>query len=199
MAKKDGLSKRQKLFCAEYLIDLNATQAAIRAGYSEKTAHVQGPRLLENVSVQEEIQHLMSKRMERLGYSADQVLINVTKMANYDIRDIVEIDTESIKGLFRFNPATEDFDPIEGPQATIIRIKQLDDKNAHLITKLKQGKYGLEIEFPDRLKANDLMMKHFKLYAERLDLTGEFTHKHEYSYMTDEELDNELEKYEGTN
>lgn len=192
------LSKKQLLFCREYLIDLNATKAYIRAGYSAKTAHSAGPRLLDNVEVQEEIQRLMTERMKRLGYSADQVLINVTKFANYDIRDIVEIDTESLKGLFRYNFATEEYEQVDGPEATIIRIKQLNDTNAHLITKLKQGKYGLELEFPDRLKANDLLMKHFKLYAERLDINGEFTHKHEYSYMTDEELENELERYEGT-
>ena len=49
---------KQQKFCEEYLIDLNATQAAIRAGYSEDTANQQGPRLLVNVGVQAEIQRL---------------------------------------------------------------------------------------------------------------------------------------------
>ena len=53
---------RQDLFVKEYLIDLNATQAAIRVGYSVKTANEQGARLLANVSVQSKIAKAMAER-----------------------------------------------------------------------------------------------------------------------------------------
>lgn len=77
MAKEQTQPKltiKQETFVAEYLVDLNATQAAIRAGYSAKTANEQGSRLLANVSVQKLIQERMDKRSERTEITADYVL-----------------------------------------------------------------------------------------------------------------------------
>jgi phage terminase small subunit len=71
---KMTLTPKQELFCQEYIIDLNATQASIRAGYSEKTATTQGPRLLENVGVRERINELQAARSERTEITADYVL-----------------------------------------------------------------------------------------------------------------------------
>ncbi len=68
------LTDKQQRFVAEYLIDLNATQAAIRAGYSAKTANEQGSRLLANVSVAAAIQAAIKKRAERTQVDADYVL-----------------------------------------------------------------------------------------------------------------------------
>jgi phage terminase small subunit len=77
MSKEQSAPKltiKQETFVAEYLVDLNATQAAIRAGYSAKTANEQGARLLANVSVQKLIQERMSQRAERLEITSDYVL-----------------------------------------------------------------------------------------------------------------------------
>lgn len=64
MAKDEwNLNEKQKRFAAEYLIDLNATQAAIRAGYSVKTANEQGSRLLVNVSIQEYISYRQNENI----------------------------------------------------------------------------------------------------------------------------------------
>ena len=60
-----NLTPKQQRFVEEYLIDLNATQAAIRSGYSEKTAQERSSRLLSNVMVQAAIQEAQSKRAER--------------------------------------------------------------------------------------------------------------------------------------
>lgn len=68
------LTDKQKAFCEEYLIDLNATQAAIRAGYSEDTAKQQGSRLLTNVDVQEYVSELQEERSNRVQLDADYVL-----------------------------------------------------------------------------------------------------------------------------
>lgn len=73
------LTPKQKMFCEEYTIDLNGTQAAIRAGYSEKTANEQAARLLTNVSVKEYVQSLMDKRSERIEITADYVLKTIHK------------------------------------------------------------------------------------------------------------------------
>lgn len=68
------LSDKQKRFVNEYLVDLNATQAAIRAGYSEKTAHVQGPRLLGNVRVAEAVQKGREKLAARTEVTQEWVV-----------------------------------------------------------------------------------------------------------------------------
>ena len=69
-----GLTPKQSAFVLEFLIDLNATQAAIRAGYSAKTAQEQSSRLLSNVMVQEVIQAAQDKRAIKLELDADWVL-----------------------------------------------------------------------------------------------------------------------------
>lgn len=66
----DNLTDKQRRFCEEYVVDWNATQAAIRAGYSEKTADVQGSRLLGNVKVQQYIEDCKNKTAELAGLSA---------------------------------------------------------------------------------------------------------------------------------
>lgn len=74
------LTARQAVFCREYIIDLNAKQAAIRAGYSEHTATEQASRLLTIVQVQEEIQRLMNLRTERLDITAEYVLNGIVEV-----------------------------------------------------------------------------------------------------------------------
>ena len=68
------LTNKQEMFCKEYIIDLNATQAAIRAGYSEKTAGVQGFENLKKPYIQEYIQGLMHKRAKKAEISSETVL-----------------------------------------------------------------------------------------------------------------------------
>ena len=75
MAAGNGeLTPKQAMFVKEYLLDLNATQAATRAGYSARTANEQGARLLANASVQAEIQKAMALRSERTDIDGDYVL-----------------------------------------------------------------------------------------------------------------------------
>jgi len=69
-----SLTAKQEMFCKEYLIDLNATQAAIRAGYSEKTAHSIGHENLSKPEIQERLVELNTQRIERVEYNADWVL-----------------------------------------------------------------------------------------------------------------------------
>lgn len=82
-----SLTDKQQRFVEEYLVDLNATQAAIRSGYSQKTAHSQGPRLLENVDVKAAIQAALDARAERTLASADAVLLELQKLAFANVLD----------------------------------------------------------------------------------------------------------------
>ena len=74
------LTEKQRRFVDEYLIDLNATQAAIRAGYSAKTANEQGARLLANVSIQQAISEKMAERSKRTGVNQDRVVQELAKI-----------------------------------------------------------------------------------------------------------------------
>ena len=90
MAKE--LTPKRAAFVREYLVDLNATQAAIRAGYSEATAHAEGHRLLRDVEVAKQIQLQMDKRAETTGVTASRVLEEIAAMAFYDPADIAGAD-----------------------------------------------------------------------------------------------------------
>ncbi|HHH0281309.1 TPA: terminase small subunit [Yersinia enterocolitica] len=85
------LTPKQGLFCREYLKDLNATQAAIRAGYSEKTAQVQSSRLLSNVMVQQRVSELAAERNIRVGIDADYVLRQAVKLHERCMQEVEPI------------------------------------------------------------------------------------------------------------
>lgn len=86
------LNDRQKRFADEYLIDLNATQAAIRAGYSKKTANEQAARLLANVSLQEYVQFRAKQREKRTEITQDRVLAELAKVGFKDAADYTDAD-----------------------------------------------------------------------------------------------------------
>jgi phage terminase small subunit len=67
------LTKKQKAFCREYVVDYNGTQAAIRAGYSEKTANEQAAQLLAKLSIQDFVKELQNEQNERLQITADEL------------------------------------------------------------------------------------------------------------------------------
>lgn len=76
------LTDKQQRFCDEYLIDLNATQAAIRAGYSEKTAKEQGARLLTNANILAYVQEKQSIISEKLDLSHEWVLLRFKEISD---------------------------------------------------------------------------------------------------------------------
>lgn len=80
------LTDKRERFCEEYLVDLNATQAAIRAGYSEKTARQQGQRLLSNVVIEARIAELKRERSMRTQITADRVLEEYARLGFADMR-----------------------------------------------------------------------------------------------------------------
>lgn len=82
-----ALNAKQEMFCREYLIDLNATQAAIRAGYSVKTANRIAAKLLSKVDIQNRIAELKTKRNEEVGIDADYVLRRLVEIDQMDVLD----------------------------------------------------------------------------------------------------------------
>lgn len=84
-----ALTDKQEMFCREYLIDLNATQAAIRAGYSKNSANEQGAQNLAKLSIAQRIIELKTERNERVEIDADYVLKRLTEIDQMDVLDIL--------------------------------------------------------------------------------------------------------------
>lgn len=97
---KFKLTDKQQRFIEEYLIDLNATQAAIRAGYAEKTANREGSRLLSNVDIQEAIQDAQNKRAERVNVTQDDVLRGLLEIISMSTgkQKITETELSKVDG-----------------------------------------------------------------------------------------------------
>jgi len=93
------MTPKQKLFIKEYLIDLNATRAAISAGYSEKTAYSQGQRLLKHVEVSAKLSESVQKLTEKLEISTEYVLTGIKDIVERSIKRGDEYDAfAALKG-----------------------------------------------------------------------------------------------------
>lgn len=144
------LTDKQELFCREYLIDLNATQAAIRAGYKERTAQEQSSRLLSNVMVQAHIQALKEDRNKRNNIDADYVLQRLVEIDQMDVADILN-DDMSIKPLSEWSLAWRR--TLQG--VDIVYLSSTKDTET-LVKKIK---------WPDKIKNLELLGKHVEVQA----------------------------------
>lgn len=93
------LSDRQQRFCMEYVIDLNGTQAAIRAGYSQNGADVQAVRLLGNASVKTEIDRLKAVKAQKLGITQEKVLMELGKLGFSNMGDYMRVGIDGLPQL----------------------------------------------------------------------------------------------------
>lgn len=147
-----ALTEKQKKFVEEYLIDLNATQAAIRAGYSVKTADVQSSRMLGNVKVQQAIAEKMAERSRRTGINQDRVLMELAKIAFVNADDVINAQDATTK---------------EGASR--------DDLAAIQSIKVKSfGEDGIEreIKLADKLKALEMLGRHLGMWNDKLQMSG---------------------------
>jgi phage terminase small subunit len=140
------LTDKQKRFCEEYLIDLNATQAAIRAGY--KNADI-GRRLVTKSHVSEYIEKLKAERSQRTEITADRVLAELAAIAFSDRTDIAKIEDG---GVVIFTPTD-----------------QLDKDAKKTISGIENGKYGTKVTTYDKVKALELIGKHLGMFTSGAD------------------------------
>jgi phage terminase small subunit len=155
------LNPKQRRFVAEYLVDLNATQAAIRAGYAKKNADVTGPRLLGNVGVSKAVAEGIEKRQERLEVKADDVLRELLRIAMADLgkaydehgrlRPIHDIPADTRRAM----AGVKVFEEFEGRGEDRVQVGEVR-----------------EVRFWDKNKALELLGKHLKLFVERMEHTG---------------------------
>ena len=98
---KKKLTNKQKAFIGEYIVDKNCTQAAIRAGYSERTAYSQGQRLLKNVELKALIDIKLAKLEEKAGLTAEKAMEEIKAIATSNVRDILDYDSNTREFSFR--------------------------------------------------------------------------------------------------
>lgn len=150
-----ALNPKQRRFVAEYLIDLNAAQAAIRAGYSEKTAKEQGARLLTNVNVQSEIQRLTKARENRTVITQDRVLLELARIGFSDIRKAVRWGETQLRVVESESGETEAYHGL-----ALIDSDKIDDDTAAAIAEVSEGPKGIKIKFHDKKGALADLAKH---------------------------------------
>ncbi|MGN7901463.1 terminase small subunit [Pseudomonas sp. 22373] len=143
-----ALTAKQQRFVDEYLIDLNATQAAIRAGFSAKTARQAGNRLLTNVDIQQAIQAGMEARSGRVAITQDMVLRELAKIGFSDIRKVVRWGETMVRMVDGEEECAEDMVPYHG--LALIDSSEIDDDTAGAIAEVSQGKEGLKVKLHDK-------------------------------------------------
>ena len=94
--RKQALTRKQDLFCQEYLVDLNASKAAIRAGYSARTAHGIGQENLTKPAIAAAVQGLMTARSKRIQRKADDVLTDLQRIKTDAMKQVIDKDGNSL-------------------------------------------------------------------------------------------------------
>lgn len=151
MARK--LTKKQQLFVDEYLIDLNATQAAIRAGYSVNSARDIGCENLTKPNIQQAIAEHMAERSKRTGVNQDRIVLELAKIAFVNMGDLIDLKNGSILTTAK----TDDLACIEG-----FKYKESDNDYG--------GSVEREVKFASKLKALELLGKHLGMWNDKLDV-----------------------------
>lgn len=145
-----GLTAKQEVFVEEYLIDLNATQAAIRAGYSARNASRIASELLTKTRVRARVDEALAERSKRTGVNAERVLRELARLAFIDPTRLIDED------------------------GGIIPSASEDDRAAIMGVKVKRtpGDAGdsveREVRLADKIKALELLGKHLGMYTDRL-------------------------------
>ena len=143
------LTAKQQRFCDEYLIDLNATQAAIRAGYSKKTAAQAAARLLTNVKVQEYIEKRMAEKEKALIADQDEVLKYLTATMRREKKECIVVTTSEERSMY------------------------VPDDNGTIRKQTVKKETPQIVEIPARLsdanKAAELLGKAYGLYTEKVE------------------------------
>ncbi len=150
------LTPKQRLFVQEYLIDLNAKQASIRAGYSPANAEFQGHQLINNPKVKQAIELAMYERELRTKVTQDRVIEELAKIAFINPTDVVNSCDASLR-----NGATRE----DTAAISSIRVKRLPTREGFGVER--------EIKLHDKIRALELLGKHLGLFNDKLNITAD--------------------------
>lgn len=183
MGKKRKLTPKQKLFVKEYLIDLNATQAAIRAGYSEKTAYRTGADNLKKPQIQAELEKAMKAREKRTEVTQDRVLKELAKIGFADIKDFLSYRTE--KTLVEVD---DEGTEIYGYRQIIDTIPS-DEVDGAVISEVSLARDGtFKFKLQDKMKALEMMGRHLGMFIEKREISGSLNVNNPLEDLTTEEI-----------
>lgn len=159
MAKQPGqLTPKQQMFVEEYLIDLNATQAAIRAGYSEKTAYSIGEENLRKPVIAAAINSAMEGRSKRTEITSDNVLQEIAKLAFSNVQGIFDAEGR-LKPIHQLPP--EIAASISSVEVVTSRVPGSDPVELEYTSKIK---------FWDKRGSLELLGKHLKLFTDKTEI-----------------------------
>lgn len=145
-----ALNERQRKFVEEYLVDLNATQAALRAGYSPKTAGSIGQENLKKPEIAAAIKKRTDAQIKRTDITADFVLTEIMKIASASGSDFVKIGKRN--------------------RVTLIPTDEIPADKLAALSGVKRGKNGeIEIKTHDKLRALEMLCKHLGLFDKQSD------------------------------
>nr|DAK35451.1 MAG TPA: Terminase small subunit [Caudoviricetes sp.] len=173
----------QDRFVDEWLIDFNGTQAAIRAGYSPKTAAAAAARLLRNVNIQAEIARRQKDLQRRTEISQDRVVKELARIAFADASDYACIETLTYEN----EDGTVSPVQIVSPKDT----GALSDDQRAAIAGIKQGANGIEIKLHDKIKALELLGRHIGMFNDKIEVRA--TVENPFAGLSTEELRNVID------
>jgi len=167
------INRQQQRFVDEYLKDLNASQACIRAGYSARNAGKIGPKLLGDSRIKDAIELKMEKRSERCDISADKTLKEIARLAFSDVRKLFK-ETGSLKDI-------QDLDDDTAASVASIEVTEEKDNDGNFIG------YTKKLKMWDKGRALDQLCRHLGITKEKIELTGRDGGPIETVGMSDEE------------
>jgi phage terminase small subunit len=173
------------VFCEEYLIDLNGRAAAVRAGYSEKTARVMAQQNLEHPAVVEHLNKLIKQRSERTQITADTVITETARLAFADLRKLFDENG----GLLPVQQWPDD-------TAAAVASVEIDELFEGFGENRIQVGHTKKVKLWDKPRSLEMLGKHLKLWVERMEHTGPnggpIQHREDgidLSTLSDEELE----------
>lgn len=174
-----GLTAKQAMFVREYLVDLNATQAAIRAGYSARSASATGYENLRKPQIAEAIQAQRDKREEATEITAERVLNELGRIGFADIRDLFEWDEDRAAFVPSKNLTADQAAAVASVKAETTHVTRDDGT--------RETKIKLELKTHDKMGALREIGKHLGV-AERHEHSGPDGGPIETRELTDDEL-----------
>lgn len=185
------MTDAQKRFCDEYLIDLNATRA-YKVAYSrckkDETANVNGSKLLRNTKVQEYISEKQKDIEKRTEVTQDMVIKELAAIAFSKASDYA-----SLKRMERTIPIYESGVIVDYKKEEYIGIEftptnELSEEQKKALAGIKEGKFGIQVDSCDKVKALELLGKHLGMFKEKVTIDGNVNTNNPFSGMSTEEL-----------